>query len=238
MWDLDGVLIDSEHLWDEARRAVAARHGGTWSEHATADMQGMSSLEWSRYLHDRIGVALAPADVSDAVVAELLHRYRQHLPLLPGAVEAVERVGRRWPLAIASSANRVVIDEVLAAAGLADRFAVSVSSEEVAAGKPAPDVYLEAARRLGRRPGRCAAIEDAANGVRSAIAAGMAVVAVPNRRYPPPPDVLAGAALVVERLDDLTVPAIERLGGTRTAGEAAAEAAPVARRGVTGAAGW
>jgi HAD superfamily hydrolase (TIGR01509 family) len=213
VFDLDGVLLDSEALWDRARRGVATRHGGQWRDDATAAMQGMSSPEWARYLHDVVGVQLTPERIVDLVVTQLLDQYNRRLPLLPGAVDAVRRVGARWPLGLASSANRVVLDAVLRMAGLQDAFLVSVSSEEVRRGKPAPDVYLEAARQLGYSPGQCVAIEDSANGIRAGVAAGLAVVAVPNREFPPPSSVLDQAALVINSLDDLTVESLERVGG-------------------------
>jgi HAD superfamily hydrolase (TIGR01509 family) len=215
VFDLDGVLLDSEQLWDQARRDVAARHGGRWHAQATAAMQGMSSSEWARYLRDAVGVNLSPDRIVEEVVTDLLDRYARGLPLLPGAIEAVRRIGGRWPLAIASSANRVVIDKVLELAGLREEFQAAVSSEEVARGKPAPDVYLEATRRIGQPPADCAAVEDSANGIRSAAAAGLHVVAVPNLEYPPPDAVLADAELVVDTLSGLTVQAVERLGRHR-----------------------
>ena len=169
----------------------------------------MSSPEWSRYLHDQLGVPLEPERINELVVAALLDHYRRRLPLLPGAVAAVRRLADRWPLGLASSANRPVIDAVLERAGIADCFAITVSGEEVAAGKPAPDVYLAATRRLGVDPTDAAAVEDSTNGLRAAAAAGMVVIASPNREYPPEPDALALAALVVESLDELTPDAIE-----------------------------
>jgi HAD superfamily hydrolase (TIGR01509 family) len=208
-FDLDGVLIESEQLWDEARRDVVRTQGGRWRDDATAAMQGMSSPEWGAYLHDVLGVELATDEIVDLVVTRLLDRYRVGLPLLPGAVEVVHRLGRRWPLGLASSANRVVIDAVLADAGIGRDFAATVSAEEVARGKPAADVYLEVARRLGELPTDCVAVEDSANGIRSARSAGMSVIAVPNRGYPPPPEVLADASIVLADLDDLTVDVVE-----------------------------
>ncbi len=215
VFDLDGVIVESEQLWDAARRDVVAHAGGHWRDDATAAMQGMSSPEWARYLHDDLGVNLPEDEIVERVVAGLLGRYEQHLPLLPCAVDAVRRIGARWPLAVASSSNRVVIDRVLELAGLRDAFRVVVSSEEVARGKPAPDVYLETARRLGAPPPDCAAVEDSANGIRSALAAGMRVVAVPNAGYPPPPDVVARADVVVPSLADLTVERIAGLGAAK-----------------------
>jgi HAD superfamily hydrolase (TIGR01509 family) len=208
VFDLDGVLLDSEQVWDEVRERLARERGGRWSERAQTDMMGMSSPEWSRYMHDVVGLRESPEEINDEVVRRLLERYRERLPLLPGALEAVRRLAARWPLGLASSSNRPVIDAFLDAADVRDLFAATVSSEEVGHGKPAPDVFLEAARRLDVPPERCAAIEDSANGLRSAAAAGMVVVAVPNAHYPPPDDALALADVVLESLADLTVAAL------------------------------
>jgi HAD superfamily hydrolase (TIGR01509 family) len=191
VFDLDGVLLDSEHVWDEVREELARERGGRWHDRAQADMMGMSSVEWSRYMHDVIGLAESPAEINAEVVRRLLARYEEELPLIAGAVEAVQRLAGSFRLALASSSNREVIDAVLARAGLTNLFEVTVSSEEVARGKPAPDVFLEAARRLGVESGRCAAVEDSGNGIRAAHAAGMRVIAIPNHRYPPSPDALA-----------------------------------------------
>jgi HAD superfamily hydrolase (TIGR01509 family) len=208
VFDLDGVLLDSESVWDAARRALVADSGGRWRPSATRDMQGMSAPEWSRYMHEQLGVGLEPAEISERVVAAVLERYRSRLPLLPGAVEAVSRLAARWPLGLASSANRSVIDAVLAQAGLAGEFSATVSGEEVARGKPAPDVYLAAAQKLGVDPARAAAVEDSSNGLRAAAAAGMTVVAIPNREFPPSSDALELADLVLESLEELTVEAL------------------------------
>ncbi len=204
VFDLDGVLVDSETVWDAARRAVVSETGGQWQEGATRAMMGMSSREWSRYLHDDLGVPLAPAEISDRVVAHMIDTYHEHLPLLPGAVSTVRRLAERWPLGVASSANRPVIDAALEGAGLTACFTVTVSGDEVARGKPAPDVYLEAARRLDVDPRHAAGVEDSSNGLRAASAAGMLVVAVPNREFPPEEDALSLAALVIDSLAELT----------------------------------
>jgi HAD superfamily hydrolase (TIGR01509 family) len=203
VFDLDGVILDSEQVWDEVREGLARERGGRWSEQAQADMMGMSSTEWSRYMHDVIGLPEPPEEISREVVRRMLDRYSHDLPLIDGAMEAVKRLADRWPLGVASSSNRELIDRVLEVAGLAPCFRVTVSSEEVARGKPAPDVYLEAARRLGVDPQRAVAIEDSANGIRSAHAAGMHVVAIPNRAFPPPPEVLTPAAVVLDSIKEL-----------------------------------
>jgi HAD superfamily hydrolase (TIGR01509 family) len=203
VFDLDGVLLDSEHVWDEVREALARERGGRWHERAQADMMGMSSPEWSRYMHDMIGLPDPPEEISAEVVRRMLARYEAELPLIEGAVEAVERLAGSFRLGLASSSNRPLIDVVLERSGLARYFETTVSSEEVAHGKPAPDVFLEAARRLGVPPERSAAIEDSANGIRAAHAAGMRVLAIPNRRYPPPEDALALADAVLSSLAEL-----------------------------------
>jgi HAD superfamily hydrolase (TIGR01509 family) len=220
VFDLDGVLVDSEAEWDAARRAVVAEAGGHWEEGATRAMMGMSSPEWSRYLRDRLGVPLEPGEINDRVVARLLDGYLRRLPLLPGAVAAVRQLAARWPLGLASSANRPVIETVLDRAGIRDCFSATVSGEEVPRGKPAPDVYLDAARKLDVDPALAAAVEDSSNGLRSAAAAGMAVVAVPMRAFPPAPDALALAAVEVDGIANVTPEVVERAFAARAAGRA------------------
>jgi HAD superfamily hydrolase (TIGR01509 family) len=217
VFDLDGVLIDSEQRWDAERRAVVESTGGRWRDGATAAMQGMSSKEWSRYLHDELSVPLDADQIDELVVRRVLDAYKRALPVVAGAEKALERIGERWPLALASSANRQVIDEVLALAGWTAKFRVTVSADEVARGKPSPDIYLEAARRLVEPADSCAAIEDSANGIRSALAARFVVVAVPNRDYPPPAPLLGRADKVVENLEDVTVELLDEIGGDRDA---------------------
>jgi HAD superfamily hydrolase (TIGR01509 family) len=204
LFDLDGVLVDSEQLWDEARHELVTETGGRWLPAATLAMMGMSSAEWSTYLHDRLGVPLPPQVIARDVAERLLARYREGVPLFPGAADAVRRMAARWPLALASSSNRSVIDEVLSLARLDGLFAATVSSEEVERGKPAPDVYLEAAHRLEVDPGTCVVVEDSTNGIKSGAAAGMTVVVIPNRRYPPDPDALALATVVLPAVDRLS----------------------------------
>jgi beta-phosphoglucomutase-like phosphatase (HAD superfamily) len=203
VFDLDGVIVDSEQVWDEVRQAYTREVGGTFTEVATRAMMGMSSPEWSRYMSELLGVPGTPEEINAAIVERMLQRYGASPPLIPGAVEAVRRTGALWPLAIASSSNPELIEVVLRTAGIDSLFATAVSSEEVAQGKPAPDVYLEAARRLGVDPGRCAAIEDSQAGIRSAKSAGMLVVAVPNLHFPPDDEAVAQADVVLESIGDL-----------------------------------
>jgi HAD superfamily hydrolase (TIGR01509 family) len=204
VFDMDGVLIQSEEVWDAVREQYVRERGGRYDEAAQRAMMGMSSVEWSRFLHDDAGVPDEPEAINAEVVRRMLAAYRAHLPLIPGAVEAVRRLAERYPLGLASSSNRELIDTVLDVAGLAASFAATVSSEEVPRGKPAPDVYLEAARRLGADPTRCTAVEDSHGGIRSAKSAGMRVIAIPNPSYPPDDEALALADVTIASLDELT----------------------------------
>lgn len=209
VFDLDGVLLDSEQVWDEVREELVEERGGRWHDQAQTEMMGMSSVEWSRYMHDELDLPEPPEEISAEVVQRLDEVYRKRLPLIDGAREAVERLAARWPLGLASSSNREVIDLVLDLSGLARYFRVTVSSEEVPRGKPAPDVYLEAARGLGVPPERCAAVEDSHNGIRSAKAAGMRVIAIPNQHYPPGEEALALADVKLGSLAELTPSIVE-----------------------------
>ena len=209
VFDMDGVIVDSEQVWDEVRENYVREVGGTYTDSATRDMMGMSSVEWSRYMADQLGVPGTPEEINAAIVERMLERYGEAPPLIPGAVEAVRGCAERWPLAVASSSNPELIEVVLDVAGLHDVIPVVVSSQEVARGKPAPDVYLEAARRLGVDPRLCAAVEDSHNGIRSAKAAGMRVVAIPNPHFPPDEDAVGQADVVLRSIDELTPEAIE-----------------------------
>jgi HAD superfamily hydrolase (TIGR01509 family) len=209
VFDLDGVLIDSEQVWDAAREQLAKERGGRWHPWAQRDMMGMSSLEWSRYMHDVIGLPESPEEINREVVERLAATYREQLPAIPGARAAVERMAARWPLGVASSSNRELIELVLDLLGVAHLFSAYVSSEEVGRGKPAPDVYLEAARRLGIDPTCAAAVEDSQNGILAARAAGMCVLAIPNAHFPPEPEALEQARSVLGSLAELTPETVE-----------------------------
>ena len=210
VFDMDGVLIDSEPVWERVRRRFVADRGGRWPADAQDRMMGMSTAEWSAYL-STFGLGLTPQQVAEQVIAAMAAEYEKHLPLLPGATEAVRALAGRWPLAVASSSPRSLIGTVLNAADLASAFAAVVSSEEVPRGKPAPDVYLAAADRLAVAPTACAGVEDSSNGLRSAAAAGLTVIAIPRPEYPPAADALALARLVLPSLNVLTPHTIEAL---------------------------
>jgi HAD superfamily hydrolase (TIGR01509 family) len=209
VFDLDGLLLDTEQVWDEVREALTRERGGRWHDRAQADMMGMSSTEWSAYMHDELGLDDPPEELNRLVVERMQERYRERLPLIDGAVDAVRRIGERWPLGLASSSNRELIDLALELMGVADLFRVTVSSEEVERGKPAPDVYLEAVRRLGVAPEQAVAVEDSGAGIGAAKTAGMRVIAVPNPHFPPPADALERADVVLGSLAELTPDAVE-----------------------------
>jgi HAD superfamily hydrolase (TIGR01509 family) len=210
IFDLDGLLIDSEAVWDAVREELALERGGRWHAGAQRDMMGMSSPEWSRYMHERIGLSEPAEEINRIVVERMLERYAGGPPWLPGALDALWRVAASYPVAVASSSNRVLIETVLDAGGITGLFAAVVSSEEVARGKPAPDVYLEAARRLAAAAGDCVAVEDSASGIRSAAAAGMRCIAIPNMHFPPG-DALAEAALVLGSVAELDAAVVASL---------------------------
>jgi HAD superfamily hydrolase (TIGR01509 family) len=209
VFDLDGVIVDSEHVWDEVRRQLAEERGGRWNDRASRDMMGMSSVEWSQYMHDVIGLEESPEEINNEVVRRLEGIYRERLPLIPGAVDAVRALAARWPLGLASSSNRELIDLVLEVSSLDRYFRVTVSSEEVPRGKPAPDVYLAAAQRLGAAPERCAAVEDSEKGILSGKAAGMRVIAIPNPHFPPAAEALGEADVVLDSIAELTPEIVE-----------------------------
>jgi len=197
------VLIDSETVWGEVRERVTKELGGHWHDHAQQEMMGMSSQEWSRYMRDSLGVPMEPEEISELVVERLRERYEEAVPLMPHAGETVRTLAEAWPLGLASSSNRPLIDLVLELTRLAPCFRVTVSSEEVGRGKPAPDVYMEAARKLDVDPTASAAVEDATNGIRSAHAAGMTVIVVPHPDFPPAPEALEMGDVIIESLADL-----------------------------------
>ena len=209
VFDLDGLLLESEQVWNQAKEQLVRSRGGRWPAEAEHAMLGMSSPEWSRWMHDELGVPLSPEEISAEVVRLLAASYEERLPVLPGADAAVRRLAARWPLGLASSSNREIIDLALREAGWTDLFTVTVSSEEVERGKPAPDVYLEATRRLDAEPERCVAVEDSGAGIRSAAAAGLRVIAIPNPEYPPDDEALELAAVVLESLEELDEELVE-----------------------------
>jgi HAD superfamily hydrolase (TIGR01509 family) len=205
-------------VWGSVREELVREAGGRWHEGAQTEMMGMSSTEWSSYMHRELAVPMDAREISAAVVERLRERYRREVPLLPGAREAVRVLTRHLPLGVASSSNRPLIDLVLERTGMATNFSATVSSEEVARGKPAPDVYLEAARKLGVEPGTCAAVEDSTNGIIAADRAAMTVIAVPRPEFPASSDALDRASLELGSLRELTPDTLEGLSAARGSG--------------------
>jgi HAD superfamily hydrolase (TIGR01509 family) len=211
VFDLDGVLLESEPLWSATRREVAETLGGRWTPQAEQAMKGMSSPEWSGYMQRELDIARSSEEIVGAVLGRMTERYRKSLPVVDGAGAAVERLAASWPLGLASSSNRALIDLVLELADWSTHFDVTVSSEEVGRGKPAPDVYLEAARRLKTATRSCVAIEDSGSGIRSAAAAGMHVIALPGPEAPLELEELGLTATVLASPAQLAVEVVEPL---------------------------
>jgi HAD superfamily hydrolase (TIGR01509 family) len=203
IFDLDGVLVDAEIWWDEVRIEFAARHGRTWTEADRAAIMGANSVGWSTLMRRRLRLEDLPRETIEAeVVRAMVERYRtEGAPRIPGALEAVQRVAAGWPVALASSGHPSVIAAALEALGIAGLFRAIVSSDEVPVGKPAPEVYLLAASRLGVPPGECLVVEDSLNGVLAGRAAGMTVVLIPNAAVPPAPGAREAASVVLDRID-------------------------------------
>jgi HAD superfamily hydrolase (TIGR01509 family) len=212
IFDLDGVLIDSEPLWEQIRREVVMEHGGHWTDEAQRQLMGMSTQEWARYLSEDLGVGLPPDQIASLVIDRMSTSYTNHVPLMPGAVEAVRRTAEHWPLGLASSSPPALIDAVMDSAGIGQFFLKTMSTEQVGHGKPSPAIYLAVAEQLGASANQCVAVEDSSNGLRSASAAGIPTVAIPHPRYPPDPDALALARVVLLGLSDLTPGSISALG--------------------------
>lgn len=214
VFDMDGTLTDTEHTWDVVRRGLAEAEGLPWPEEASRAMMGMSTQQWSAYLANDVGLAGTAEDAAKKTIEAMVAAYARGLEVLPGAVEAVRRMHARWPLGLASSSPRVLIDAAVAAMGVSELFVATVSTEELnGVGKPAPDVYLEVCRRIGVAPGSAVAVEDAHNGILSAHAAGLKVVAIPPHFNPPPPSTLALADVVLDSLDELTTDLVAGLVG-------------------------
>ncbi|MGH3659265.1 MAG: HAD family hydrolase [Micromonosporaceae bacterium] len=191
VFDLDGVIVDSEHLWEESWVACCDRRDTEWTSTDTTNCQGKSPPEWASYIAEKVGDSGAAEAIENECVDHVVDAIRHgQAPLLDGAGDLIQKVSAQVPLALASSAARRVIDAVLSEHGITDRFGATVSSEEVPRGKPSPDVYVEAARRIGVAPGTGIAVEDSSNGIRAAHAAGLSVVAIPNPLYPPKQDAL------------------------------------------------
>jgi HAD superfamily hydrolase (TIGR01509 family) len=212
IFDMDGVIVDSEPVWNSTRVELVGAHGRTWNEGLQRACMGRSTLEWAEIMRERVPLPMTTVEVMDEMRRRMIEAYEAHLPVLPGAVEAVRRMAGAFTVAMASGSMTALIDHVLIATGLDRVIPVVVHGDTIARGKPAPDIYLEAARRLGVPPGECAGVEDSANGLRSLRAAGMRAVAVPSVGYPLPAEALSLADLRVATLDDLTEDAVRGLG--------------------------
>lgn len=211
IFDMDGLLIDSESVWNSVREAMAAEAGQDWTTDDHRAVMGVSTQEWVDYMINRLELTLSPQQVEDQVVTRMMASYQNGIPYFPGAVEAVHLAAQHFPTALASGSHRTLIDTVTADAPLQGRFQVILSADEVGAGKPSPDVYLETAKRLGVKPEHCVCLEDSGNGILAGKRAGMKVIAVPDARFPPSAEKLNEADLILESLSDFSLALLDRL---------------------------
>ena len=212
IFDLDGLLVDSEPVWDEARRAMADEAGTSWTSDDHKAVMGVSTQEWADYMIDRLELERSPQEVIDEVVARMVAMYRSGVPYLPGAIDSVDLATSHYPTALASGSHPTLVEAVMADEALRGKFQVVVTADEVGAGKPAPDVYLVTAGRLGVPPEACVCVEDSGNGILAGVRAGMKVIAVPDPRFPPDAEVLDQADAVLPSLSELSLELLEELG--------------------------
>jgi HAD superfamily hydrolase (TIGR01509 family) len=213
IFDMDGLLVDSEPCWDAARRLMAEEAGKTWSAADHQACMGVDTLTWARYMIGRLELKLSAEEVIDRIVGTMLDIYGRGIPYMPGAVDAVALAAAHYPVGLASGSHRSLIDAVTADAALKGKLQAVVCADEVPAGKPAPDVYLAAARLLDVPPANCICLEDSGSGILSGVAAGMRVIAVPDPRFTPPPQILAQAARVLPDLCAFDLAVVRGLGG-------------------------
>ena len=212
IFDMDGLLVDTNPAWTSARAWMAREAGQTWGPEDDQAVMGVSTQEWADYQIERLGLSLTRDEVAAAIIDRMVQTYRDGIPWLPGAIEAVDMAASRYRVGLASGSPPELIEAVTSDDAVRGSFEVIVSADEIGPGKPAPDVYLATAERLGVDPGACVCLEDSANGIRSGVAAGMQVIAVPDAGFRPPDDVLAQAQLVLEDLTNLTPERLEQLG--------------------------
>ena len=218
IFDIDGLLIDSEPVWDRVRRGMAEEAGTTWNEADHQAVMGVSSEEWADYMIERLELQQSRSEVIDGVIERMAESYRGGIPWLPGALAAIDLAAAHYPVALASGSHRTLIDVVTADDAVSGTFEVIVAADEVGAGKPAPDVYLAAAERLGVEPSACVCLEDSGNGILSGVRAGMRVIAVPDPRFPPAEEILERPDLVLSSLTDLTAAHLAHPGARPAAG--------------------
>ena len=213
IFDLDGLLVDSEPCWDAARAEMAAEAGvPDWNREDHHACMGVSTREWAEYMIRRLHLDLTWEETAERIVQKMQAMYARRIPFLPGAVEAVALAAAHYPVGLASGSERRLIDIVVADPAMAGKFRTVVCTDTMPRGKPAPDVYLAAAAGLRVSPERCVCLEDSGNGILAGAAAGMKVIAVPDPRFPPKPAALARAHLVLDSLRGFDLPLLETLG--------------------------
>lgn len=212
IFDMDGLLIDSEPFWDKARSSMAAKAGKDWNKDDHKAVMGVSTSEWVGYMISRLELVMSPKAVEQKIVAEMVTLYQRQIPYLPGAAEAVALSAAKYPTGLASGSPRSLIDTVTGDKALKGKFKAILSSDQIEHGKPSPDIYLATAKMLGARPKNCVCLEDSGNGILAGKNAAMKVIAVPDSRFPPGAEKLHAADVVLESLSEFSLEILEKLG--------------------------
>ena len=206
IFDLDGLLVDSEPVWFHVRTEMFQRFRIAWTTQDQKALMGKNTQAWIDYVYEKLGGKLSRDEVTNQTLDGMIRSYQTgHVRLMPGAQKAIEYCSSIATLGLASGSPKVLIDAALESNGWKGVFKEVLSSDEVPHGKPAPDVYLEVMKRLGMKPRECVVVEDSGSGILAGRASGAKVIAVPNKELMPPSEALANADKIIESLDDIAL---------------------------------
>lgn len=211
IFDMDGVLVDSEVYWAASREEFAGEIGKTWAHDDHQAVMGRSTVGWAQIMQERLGVDMTIAQIIADMKRRMIAHYEERLPVRPGAVEAVRLAAQHYRVALASGSPTEIIRWVTELTGLDQVFEVMVFGDDIPNGKPAPDIYLEALRRLGVAPEAAVGVEDSANGIRALKAAGMYAIAAPSPMFPLSAEILRLADTKIDSLEDFSLALVQAI---------------------------
>lgn len=225
VFDMDGILVDSEVLWRLAREEFAADHGMTWSAEDQESTMGCNTAMWSRIMVQRLQLrerlGMDEAAIATEIKRRLLAKYQAHLPEREGAIAAVRLAATKYKVALASGSPNELARYILGVTGLDQVFLAATYGDDVAHGKPAPDIYLDVLKKIGVAPEHAVGVEDSGNGIRSLRAAGMGIIAAPGPEFPLSEEVLAMADVRITEMTEFNLDLVERAGASQRARQAA-----------------